>query len=255
MQLNHEQLADLLQYRSLDSLQHFARIDSTNQWLLTEGRCGQLCVADQQTAGRGRQGKTWHSASTDNLYFSLKHCFTESVAHLSLLSLTVGIALAEALATLGLQGHQLKWPNDVYIQQKKLAGILLESNAKHVMVIGIGLNRVSDFTQQQTGWTSLQTVMSKPPSATILLATIINHLDRLLAAFPDYSTKKLQTQWANWDMLAGRPIHLQQAGRHYDGIAQGISAQGELAVLVEQQIRYFSSAMIDWQQKSEVSSV
>jgi len=250
MQLNHEQLADLLQCRSLDSLQHFVSIDSTNQWLLTHGQCGQLCLADQQTAGRGRQGKTWHSASTDNLYLSLKHCFAEPIAHLSLLSLAVGIALAEALAELGLQHHQLKWPNDVYIQQKKLAGILLESNAAQTIVIGIGLNRVSDFAQQQMGWTSLQTVMSKPPNATVLLATITNHLDQLLSAFPNDSPQTIQTQWANWDMLAGQTISLNHAGKRYQGIAQGINHQGELGLRVDhQRIHYFSSAVIDWQHK------
>jgi len=250
MQLNHEQLADLLQYRSLDSLQHFASIDSTNQWLLTQGQCGQLCLADQQTAGRGRQGKTWHSSSTDNLYLSLKHCFAESIAHLSLLSLAVGIALAEALAELGLQHHQLKWPNDVYVQQKKLAGILLESNAAQTVVIGMGLNRVSDFTQYQTGWTSLQAVMPEPPNATVLLATIINRLDQLLSAFPHDSPQTIQTQWANWDMLAGQTISLTYAGKRYQGIAQGINHQGELGLRVDHQpIHYFSSAVIDWQHK------
>ncbi|MGV6808498.1 MAG: biotin--[acetyl-CoA-carboxylase] ligase [bacterium] len=250
MQLNYEQLADLLQHRSLNALQHFASIDSTNQWLLTQGQCGQFCLADQQTAGRGRQGKTWHSASTDNLYLSLKHCFVKPVTHLSLLSLAVGIALAEALAELGLQNHQLKWPNDVYVQQKKLAGILLESNAAQTVVIGMGLNRVSDFTQQQKGWTSLQSVMSEPPNATVLLATIINHLDELLSAFPNDSPRTIQTKWANWDMLAGQPINLTYAGKSYQGLAQGINHQGELGLLVDNQpIRYFSSAVIDWQQK------
>ena len=103
-------------------IHHFKNLDSTNTWLQKNGQCGDVCISDEQTAGRGRRGNQWLSPATGNIYFSIKWCFDspiQQIEHFSLLGLSVGIAVAEALADIGLQNHGVKWPNDIYWQQKK----------------------------------------------------------------------------------------------------------------------------------------
>jgi len=121
-------------------------IDSTNQWLLDKipnVNNGQTCIAEYQLAGRGRRGRSWVSPFASHLYFSYYWRFDSGIEKLSGLSLLVGIATVNALEKIGIQGVSLKWPNDLYYQGKKLAGILIELNAQATeachTVIGIGM--------------------------------------------------------------------------------------------------------------------
>ncbi|MEZ5448457.1 MAG: biotin--[acetyl-CoA-carboxylase] ligase [Thiolinea sp.] len=118
------------------------RLPSTNSWLLEQSdACGQVCLAEQQTAGRGRRGRVWQSPDSANIYLSLRWCFPQVPPHYGWLGLETGVAVARALADYGLQGHALKWPNDVYHAGRKLGGILLQTaNPLQQVVIGIGLN-------------------------------------------------------------------------------------------------------------------
>ncbi|HLY96420.1 MAG TPA: biotin--[acetyl-CoA-carboxylase] ligase, partial [Sideroxyarcus sp.] len=107
---------------------------------------GTLLAVEWQSAGRGRRGRAWHSALGDALTFSLLWRFDSGLAALSGLSLAVGIAMMRALAELGVPGVGLKWPNDVLLNDGKLAGILIEAQGDMLgpsaVVIGIGLNLV-----------------------------------------------------------------------------------------------------------------
>lgn len=126
----------------------FDQIDSTNAWLLeqsTQGAASGTCVlAERQTAGRGRRGRVWHSPFGSNLYLSMLWRFDAGPAALGPLSLAAGTAVAQALQYLGVSGVQLKWPNDIHWQARKLGGLLIEvageTHGPSQAVLGLGLN-------------------------------------------------------------------------------------------------------------------
>ncbi len=122
-------------------------IDSTNQYLLDRFGLlpkGAVCLAEYQQAGRGRRGRQWLSPFGSNLYLSMYWRLDAGMAAAMGLSLVVGVAIAETLQSLGADEVRVKWPNDLYYRDKKLAGILVEmtgqaGDAAH-LVIGMGLN-------------------------------------------------------------------------------------------------------------------
>ena len=125
----------------------FPVIDSTNQYLLERVNTlssGESCLAECQTAGRGRRGKPWVSPFGCQLILSMYWRLEQGMAAAMGLSLAVGVAVVEALESLGYPGVALKWPNDLYYQGRKLAGILVEmsgsAGASCHLVIGVGLN-------------------------------------------------------------------------------------------------------------------
>jgi BirA family biotin operon repressor/biotin-[acetyl-CoA-carboxylase] ligase len=132
----------------LKSLQVHPVIDSTNAELLRQAGQGisegTVCTAEQQTAGRGRRGRQWVSPFGRNIYLSVLWEFAAGPSALEGLSLAVGVAVARALSNCGVDNVRLKWPNDVFIGDAKLGGILLEmkSNAEGVcqVVVGVGIN-------------------------------------------------------------------------------------------------------------------
>jgi BirA family biotin operon repressor/biotin-[acetyl-CoA-carboxylase] ligase len=133
-------------------------IDSTNSWVLKECKAGRslpfACFAEQQTAGRGRRGKTWLMLERNNIAMSVAWPFLLLYQDLKLLPLSIAIAIAETLESLNLKNVQIKWPNDVYVDGVKIAGVLIEtqvlkngayennisSKNSLAVVIGIGLN-------------------------------------------------------------------------------------------------------------------
>lgn len=225
------------------------QVDSTNRWVLQAGECASVCIAEQQTAGRGRRGRNWHSPLGANIYLSLRWCFPHVPAHLSLLSLVTGLAVAEALQRIGIQGHGVKWPNDLYYHNKKLGGILLESvGSLTQVVIGIGLNVNMLPTQGETidqPWTSLQQIQGRVIERNALIAQILNLLVVDLQAFLQWDMAQFQRHWQQWDVLNKQQVRVLSGDESIEGIAQGIDSQGQLCLrLADGSLRTFSSADI-----------
>lgn len=225
----------------------FAELDSTNRWCLQEGQCGDVCLAGQQTAGRGRRGRHWESPPGVNLYLSLRWCFAQVPEHLPILGLVVGLAVAEALEACGIHRHALKWPNDIYHSGQKLGGILLEAVGKpEQVVIGIGLNVnmpavVGSAIDQP--WTSLLAVTGEQQSRNELVAAILQRLVWRLLAFPRLDMAKFHQDWQGWDMLARRRVQVLSGAETIDGIACGLDPQGQLRLLLSNGLmKTFSSA-------------
>ena len=149
----------------VSDVQVFGSVTSTNDIAMkhaeAQGRPGYVCVAEQQTAGRGRRGRPWVSPYGTNIYLSLVWDFFDGAAALEGLSLAVGVVVANALKAKGLAGVELKWPNDVLVEGAKLGGILLEMTGDpsgHCQVVlGVGINTsVSKKTELKLirrGWT------------------------------------------------------------------------------------------------------
>lgn len=217
-------------------------LDSTNQWLLDKVpniRSGQACIAEYQLAGRGRRGRTWVSPFASHLYFSYYWRFDGGIEKLSGLSLLVGIATVNALEKIGIQGVSLKWPNDLYYQGKKLAGILIELNAQaneacHT-VIGIGINVRMPPEQAKLidqPWIDLTSLSSEKIDRNLLSAALILELQALL---PQYEKKGLKPHLAKWqtlDCFLNKPVNVLLADSNVAGICRGIDESGALLLEV-----------------------
>lgn len=221
-------------------------IDSTNQYLLD--RVGQLpsgavCLAEYQQAGRGRRGRQWLSPFGSNLYLSMYWRLDAGMAAAMGLSLVVGIAIADTLTSLGAQNIKLKWPNDLYYQDKKLAGILTEmtgqaGDAAH-LVIGMGLNiamsaRDGDAIEQL--WINLSDACENVPSRNVLAATLIERLQCILVEYEQVGLAGFVDRWNEYDNFLNRPVKLLIGERVVEGIARGIDKQGGLLLETEQGI-------------------
>ncbi len=197
---------------------------------------GTVVVADRQTAGRGRRGRSWLSAPAASLTFSLLWRFSGSPAKLSGLSLAVGVALARGLESLGANGISLKWPNDVLLAAAgdfaKLAGILVElatdrEGTQAVIGIGVNLQAPGDYLPQPAA--GLDQAVTLLPDRHLVLAAILRELARVLEAFAvdGFSGAKMAWQQRHaWQGLAVRLVA--DDGTAVDGICEGVDDDGAL---------------------------
>ncbi len=255
-------------------------VGSTNDWVIQQFRQGRklpiVCFAERQTAGRGRRGRHWVAGTGSNIAMTLAWPFKLTYAELTWLPITMAMATVKALAKLGIENSQIKWPNDVLVNNKKIAGILLETVGVNkvsgynagpgLTVIGIGLNydmsSVLDDSQLNGMLvtdvaSTLKTVMMKPvdnnggsqmhplPSRNEVAAVL---LSSCLDFCRDYPGNRAITQKEfaeNYDYCKDRQLDiLPGSGSKLTGVAQGLTDQAELVVLVNNQMRVFHSADI-----------
>ena len=216
------------------------RIDSTNAELLRNAAAGapglSICLAEMQSAGRGRRGRGWVSPLGANVYFSLLQRFTGGMSTLSGLSLAAGVALAQALEDCGAAGIGLKWPNDVVVDGRKLAGILIEAGGEFLgpcfAVIGIGINlRLPEGVDVGQPATDLARICggAMPPRNRVV-ACVASRLVDALDRFAADGFGAFAQAYSARDALAGRRIRVQTARDGHDGIADGVDARGALRV-------------------------
>lgn len=216
-------------------------IDSTNQYLLdrlTELQSGDACVAEYQQAGRGRRGRKWVSPFGANLYISMYWRLEQGPAAAIGLSLVIGIVMAEVLRDLGAEQVRVKWPNDLYLLDRKLAGILVELTGKTgdaaQIVIGAGVNLVmrkvqaEDITQS---WINLQEA-GVHIDRNKLVVRLITELRAALECFEQEGLAPFLSRWESLDNYINRPVKLIIGEKEIYGISRGIDAQG--ALLLEQ---------------------
>ncbi|WP_435951637.1 bifunctional biotin--[acetyl-CoA-carboxylase] ligase/biotin operon repressor BirA [Dryocola sp. BD626] len=216
-------------------------IDSTNQYLLERLdslQPGDACIAEYQQAGRGRRGRQWFSPFGANLYLSMYWRLEQGPAAAVGLSLVIGIVMAEVLRELGAKDVRVKWPNDLYLNDRKLAGILVELTGKTgdaaQIVIGAGINLAmrnvaTDVINQ--GWINLQEAGINI-DRNALAITLIRELRTALSLFEQESLVPFLTRWESLDNYANRQVKLIIGDREIFGIARGINEQG--ALLLEQ---------------------
>lgn len=216
-------------------------IDSTNQYLLERMsalQSGDACIAEYQQAGRGRRGRQWFSPFGANLYMSMYWRLEQGPAAAMGLSLVIGIVMAETLQLLGAQDVRVKWPNDLYLHDRKLAGILVELTGKTgdaaQIVIGAGINlamRGAAAEQINQGWINLQEA-GIAINRNDLAAKLINSLRDALPLFERDGLTPFTERWKALDNFIDRPVKLLIGEREIHGIARGIDKQGGL--LLEQ---------------------
>ncbi|AKE93633.1 bifunctional biotin--[acetyl-CoA-carboxylase] synthetase/biotin operon repressor [Cronobacter sakazakii] len=216
-------------------------IDSTNQYLLdrlSELESGDACIAEYQQAGRGRRGRKWFSPFGANLYLSMYWRLEQGPAAAIGLSLVIGIVMAEVLHELGAGQVRVKWPNDLYLHDRKLAGILVELTGKTgdaaQIVIGAGINLAmrqveSDIVNQ--GWINLQEAGIKV-DRNELAVRLIEKLRASLREFEQEGLAPFLSRWEKLDNFIHRQVKLIIGDREIYGISRGIDNQG--ALLLEQ---------------------
>ena len=191
-----------------------------------------LLAAEEQTAGRGRAGRSWLAAPGDSLCFSLAWPFGGAVTRLAGLPLAIGVALADLLRT---RGHYvtLKWPNDLLLDGAKLGGILVETGAaRHDgdstlwAVIGIGLN-VHPNASRDSGVGNEVAALGDDIDRNELLAAMADALVAALALFDAQCLAPFVDRWQRWHAFAGLPVKIIEQGKLLqEGIPRGIDAQG-----------------------------
>lgn len=214
---------------------------STNDYCLQHANSSlkkpRLCLAEQQTQGRGRQAKAWQSPFASNIYLSLLQKFEKPVTEMSGLTLAVGVCIAELLKQTSVQNIALKWPNDVYVDGAKIAGILTEvvgdALGPSYVVIGIGLNvnmpaAAGEHIEQ--AWTDCSRVCPHKISRTQWASQLTRQLLHTLASFEQYGLAAFLPLWQQYDYLAGRTLTVQHAGKEITTQAQGITEQGYLKI-------------------------
>jgi BirA family biotin operon repressor/biotin-[acetyl-CoA-carboxylase] ligase len=212
---------------------------------------GSVLAVEWQSGGRGRLGRAWYSGLGSALTFSLLWRFDCGLSALSGLSLAAGVALIRALRVFGVEGAQLKWPNDVLGDKGKLAGILIETQGDMLgpsaVVIGIGLNL---FLQQQvlnridqpvTSLSDMLSGSSTAPERNHLLAVILLELDGVLREFAAHGFAALRAEWQSYHVMQDQPVGLQLPdGNRVTGIVRGVADDGALELETTQGIRKFN---------------
>ncbi|MCZ4339680.1 bifunctional biotin--[acetyl-CoA-carboxylase] ligase/biotin operon repressor BirA [Shewanella colwelliana] len=227
---------------------YFDDIPSTNAFLLghvNELTSGDLCVAEHQSAGRGRRGRTWVSPYGGHLYASLYWQFSQGMAQAMGLSLVVACSLVTVLRNMGVAGVGVKWPNDIYLNHKKLAGVLIEMSGQADsvcdVVIGIGVNMSMSEQQSQKidqPWSDLSE-LAQMPDKTMLMIKLQQQLVKDLEQFEVDGLKAFKQRWRNVDLFDGQPIKLLMGDNIVEGTCCGIDDQGAVLLQNEQGIQAY----------------
>lgn len=244
--LDEQQILDGLpagaSYR-LRSLTVLEEVDSTNRFLLQREGAGeagvQACVAEMQTAGRGRRGRAWYSPFGANLYLSVLRSFPAPPESLQGLSLAVGVAAARAMQFFDVPDIALKWPNDIQLGGKKLGGILLEMSTASAgscrVVAGIGINidmpREADASIDQP-WTDLAAHGARP-GRNRLASRVLAEVIMAEEEFSRGGFGAFHRDWALLDALRDREVVLQDDSSKRSGTARGVDASGALLLEVD----------------------
>jgi len=227
----------------------FDSIESTSSFLteIPYSSRTQLCIAREQTKGKGQHGRDWSSQKDGSILFSLRKCFSEDT-NLNGLSLVIGMAIIKSIeAECQLSGLKIKWPNDVYFENQKLAGILMENNIHkglQYLVIGVGVNYQLNHTINiDTPWTDLSQIVKKLPNFDKLTASFIKNILAMSKDFEFNGLASLLSEWSDYDMLKGVKIRSTESKEVFEGKGDGISEYGALRISSPDGVKEVYSSM------------
>lgn len=214
-------------------------IDSTNEEakreLAKHPSQSVVILTESQTQGRGRRGRVWQSPFAENLYLTVGWPFRGGVASIEGLSLAVGLAVVATLEELGVRNIALKWPNDVLVDNKKIAGVLIDISGDPLdcfnAVVGVGLNVNMAEAVIDQHWTSIAKQLGQLVDRTEVARLLI---DRLLVLLSEYQCNTFQcyhSQWSEYDLMKGKNVVLTTGEQKVFGLSRGVNENG--AVLIE----------------------
>ena len=253
--LNEQHIKNALRtqgFTSPFSLHIPTSIHSTNRYLkeLPKSSIVDLCCAEQQTHGRGRFERHWHSPFGENIYCSSRWNLNCDLNMLSGLSLITSLAILATLHKLSPSPDiKVKWPNDILWGDKKLCGslieILAESNGNAQVIIGIGLNVNTDTRNHplpDKPWCSLFEVSNQQFNRNIIIAHLLIHLETYITQFMIHGLSAFMNEWRTFDYLKGKQIAVTQSLSTFLGTAFGINQTGQLILKDEQGVMHYLSS-------------
>ena len=228
-------------------------VTSTNDIIKAElqnAESGYCCLAEAQSAGRGRRGRTWVSPYASSLYFSMLWRFSSGYQAMAGLSLMVGVIVNDTLNELGLAQCQLKWPNDIYVNMQKLAGILIEvegqvgGSASAIIGIGVNIRLPSNVQGIDQAFTDLQSISEQEISRNKFAAILIQNLWQALPLFEKEGMKPFISRWLQADLYHNKEIKLLSGENVTVGLSRGIDETGALLLEIDGKIKTFHGGEI-----------
>ena len=223
-------------------------IDSTNSYLLrklpNQLTDGSVCLAEYQHSGRGRRGRQWHSPFGSHLYLSMYKKLPQGMSQAMGLSLVIGLAIKDCLSQLYQLDVQLKWPNDVYINHEKIAGILIELEGQPTSechcIIGVGLNINMPQSHQSKidqPWTDITKHWQQPVNRNELAVSIISKMSKRIDEFLNVGFGCMQKEWCEYDVYYNQPISILTGQNTILGTGKGVNEQGALLLESEGKVK------------------
>ncbi|RZQ57303.1 bifunctional biotin--[acetyl-CoA-carboxylase] ligase/biotin operon repressor BirA [Pseudidiomarina tainanensis] len=212
---------------------------------------GYAVFSEAQTAGRGRRGKRWVSPFGSNLYMSMYWRLEDGMGAAMGLSLALGTVIAELLSELGVYDVEVKWPNDVIVNGKKLAGILIELEGQALgvahVIIGIGVNiKMPSWLADQIDqpWTDLSTLLNNNFDRNHIAAMLLAKCRQALRVYEQEGLKPFISRWQRFDRLAMKPVRIIMGDKELHGIAEGIDESGALLVKRDGKLERFHAGEV-----------
>lgn len=221
-------------FDSLDSTQDYGKMLAK-----TEAVHGALIVADTQTAGKGRRGRVWQSPKGTTISMSLCLEPKISVEHVSGLTLVMALAVAEAIKETADVNPQIKWPNDIVVNGKKICGILTElcfCNGNAVVIMGVGINvNTEEFPEEiREIASSLKIEAGKEISREVLIASAMKYFEGFYEQYEKTENMSLLKEpYESMLINRGKMVHVLDLKEPYSGVAKGITDAGNLMVVRE----------------------
>jgi len=227
-------------------IHHFHTVDSTNstayQLALEGADEGEVVVAESQKKGRGRLGRDWFSPPFTNLYLSVILRPKRHPHQVPLITLMAAVATAEAILKFSGLLPLIKWPNDILLKERKVAGLLNEIYSEmdriHFVILGIGVNLNMDVEmlprEIQEKATSLRQEMGQEISRKAFLQTLLKELERWYAIFLNEGGEAILRAWRDWAQIRGRQVKVSSFGETLAGVAVDVDSDGALILQMEE---------------------
>ncbi|WP_196139262.1 bifunctional biotin--[acetyl-CoA-carboxylase] ligase/biotin operon repressor BirA [Aliikangiella sp. G2MR2-5] len=248
---NNELFNDVILHASIDSTSNFL----AEEWKKSPGY-GRVCIAEHQTSGRGRKGRSWVSPFAANLYFSIGVELPLGLSALGGLSLVVGMSICSTLNRFTNDRVKVKWPNDLMVDDHKLAGILVEAsgetNDTSFLNIGVGINwDMQNFQGEliDQPWINLKQLLVKSASRQQILTEILCELDAALVDYLTNGFSHFSTKWQGYSAMYQRDVNIMLTNEVVSGKEVGIEANGALRVQTVDGIRLFHSGEVSLRKK------
>ncbi len=238
------------------NIEYYPKTESTNidAWELIKSEeiiNGTIIITDNQFQGQGRNGHSWFMGPGKGIAISIILTDKIDKNKALLIPLVTGIGLIKALKSFEIKAS-LKWPNDIFVKEKKLGGILCESklskNSVDQLVIGIGLNIneiEADFPKElKSSATSCRMITEKPLQREIIIAKILYHIESQLKMIKD-DTRALVNIWESYCNHINKPISFYFNKKKLDGVFIGLDPSGQAIIETNKSKKLFSSIIID----------
>lgn len=224
---------ELFVYEEVSSTNTVARFLSMN-----DIPDGSVIISEKQTAARGRSGKAWESP-LGGVWLSI--VLNPHVDHskLPLITLATGVAVAKTLERVGVENPEIKWPNDIMINGKKVCGILTEAIAKfntiENVIIGVGIDAnldIEDFPEElKEGTTTLEKELGRKGSENLLIRLFLEEFEEISELFDNEGYEEILKEWRKRSYSIGKIVEVREPfNKNYDAYVLGISREGALVV-------------------------